>query len=243
MGYVNERRTPKIRQDLVDDYVRNLREKLVVLERLELGPATLERVRNEAHLLHGSGGLFGYPEISRAAARVEEAEPPQLPEAMRELLAVLALVVARGDPDKAPFASADGQPKETLAGARSATAILVDDDAEAAALVASVLEAAGVAVRRFASGEEFLAADATADVVLVDVDLGGGIDGFEVLARLRASARHATVPVVMVTAAGGDSAVLRAFALGADDHVPKPFSPPALVGCVRRLVERGAGRS
>jgi DNA-binding response OmpR family regulator len=66
-----------------------------------------------------------------------------------------------------------------------------------------------------------------------------GLDGFEVLDRLRKDARLAQTSIVMLTSMGQEADVVRGFGLGADDYVLKPFSPVELTARIRRLLLRG----
>ena len=72
------------------------------------------------------------------------------------------------------------------------------------------------------------------DAVLLDVMMPG-MDGLEVLRRLRAS--H-TLPVIMLTARGDEADRVVGLELGADDYIAKPFSPNELVARVRALLRR-----
>lgn len=73
------------------------------------------------------------------------------------------------------------------------------------------------------------------DVVVLDVMLPGK-DGFEVAAELRA--RQHYVPILMLTARGRPEDVLRGFAAGADDYLPKPFELAILIARVNGLLRR-----
>jgi DNA-binding response OmpR family regulator/serine/threonine protein kinase len=123
------------------------------------------------------------------------------------------------------------------ASARSAVGevLAVEDDDDAFALLEATLEPAGVSVRRASDGPAALAEVARHryDVVLLDVSLPG-LDGFEVLRRLRE--RGGAERVVMVTGHGDEADVARGFELGADDYVVKPFRRLELLARVRRLL-------
>ena len=73
------------------------------------------------------------------------------------------------------------------------------------------------------------------DAVILDVMLPGK-DGFEVVAALRAAGAY--VPVLMLTARGRPEDVLKGFASGADDYLPKPFELAILLARVRGLLRR-----
>jgi DNA-binding response OmpR family regulator len=70
---------------------------------------------------------------------------------------------------------------------------------------------------------------------VLDVNMPG-MDGYEVLAAIRAS--DMPVKVLLLTARQQENDVLRGFALGADDYVVKPFSPMELVARLKRLLGR-----
>jgi DNA-binding response OmpR family regulator len=67
-----------------------------------------------------------------------------------------------------------------------------------------------------------------------------GMDGFEVLEKLRAIPRFESVPIVMLTGLGGEADVIRGLKLGANDYMLKPFSPTELIARVTRLVYAGS---
>ena len=75
------------------------------------------------------------------------------------------------------------------------------------------------------------------DAVLLDV-LMPGLDGFAVCRAVREESR---VPVLFLTALGGEEDMLRGYALGADDYVTKPFSLAVLLAKTEALIRRGRG--
>ena len=72
------------------------------------------------------------------------------------------------------------------------------------------------------------------DLVVLDVMLPG-IDGFEILRRLR---QRSKVPVIMLTARGEDVDRIVGLELGADDYLPKPFNPRELAARIRAILRR-----
>ncbi len=116
--------------------------------------------------------------------------------------------------------------------------LLIDDDARLASLVIDHLAADGVVATHAGDGAAGLAAldGGTFDVVLLDVMMPG-IDGMEVLRRLRA--RH-KIPVIMLTARGDEGDRVRGLELGADDYVAKPFSSRELHARIKAVLRRAS---
>jgi DNA-binding response OmpR family regulator len=116
--------------------------------------------------------------------------------------------------------------------------LIVEDERHLADGLRFNLEAEGYDVSVVESGEaalELLAADASIDVVVLDVMLPG-IDGFVVASELRRLGRF--VPILMLTARGRAEDVLRGFEAGADDYLSKPFELSILLARVRGLLRR-----
>ncbi|MEX2049047.1 MAG: response regulator [Gemmatimonadota bacterium] len=123
---------------------------------------------------------------------------------------------------------------------RTARVIVAEDDEISATILLHRLHKEGLEVERFDNGQDaYQAALARRpDLVILDVKMPG-LDGFEVLERLRRSADFATTPIIMLTSMGKEADVVRGFRLGADDYILKPFSPTELSARVRRLLKRG----
>lgn len=87
-------------------------------------------------------------------------------------------------------------------------------------------------------GREALARlqDSDPDAVVLDAMMPVH-DGFEVLRRIRASADHAQIPVIMLTARRGEQDVVGALELGANDYLIKPFMPEELLARLARLLK------
>ena len=114
--------------------------------------------------------------------------------------------------------------------------LLVDDDTELASLLAEFLQREGFTVEAEHEGNRGLehALHPAVDLVVLDVMLPG-IDGFEILRRLRETSR---VPVLMLTARGEDVDRIVGLELGADDYLSKPFNPRELVARIRAILRR-----
>jgi two-component system, OmpR family, response regulator CpxR len=114
--------------------------------------------------------------------------------------------------------------------------LLVDDDAELCALLGEYLTREGFTVACEHEGHRGLekAVQPGTDLVVLDVMLPG-LDGFEILRRLREKSK---VPVMMLTARGEDVDRIVGLELGADDYLPKPFNPRELTARIRAILRR-----
>ncbi|MGA8051037.1 MAG: response regulator transcription factor [Burkholderiales bacterium] len=120
--------------------------------------------------------------------------------------------------------------------------LLVEDDASLAAGLSRALVNQGYEVAATGNGEEALGRISAERFDLMVLDIGlPGIDGFEVLKRMRA-AGHAQ-PVLILTARDAVDDRVRGLDLGADDYMPKPFALPELAARVRALGRRGRGQT
>jgi diguanylate cyclase len=104
-------------------------------------------------------------------------------------------------------------------------AIIADDEDLGRLLLAETATLSGLKPMTFDNGAAALQAALAQEVaiVLLDVDMPG-MDGYEVCRRLRAQARFATVPIVMVTGHEDSAAIGRAFDAGATDFISKPVN-------------------
>jgi two-component system, OmpR family, response regulator ResD len=114
--------------------------------------------------------------------------------------------------------------------------LVVEDDSTIAEVVTGYLVRAGHQVETVADGNTALerAGAAPPDLVVLDVMLPG-LDGIEVCRRLRARSQ---LPVVMLTALGGEVDRVLGLEVGADDYLTKPFSPRELVLRVQAVLRR-----
>src|SRR6476659_4846290 len=115
--------------------------------------------------------------------------------------------------------------------------LLVEDDDSIGRLVKSYLEQQdGWRVVWLRTGEEAVAELRRHPVRLIVLDVGlPGIDGFEVCRRVRG---QSNVPIVMLTARDEEPDRVVGVELGADDDVPKPFSPRELDARIRAILRR-----
>jgi PAS domain S-box-containing protein len=116
------------------------------------------------------------------------------------------------------------------------TILIVDDEPFGRKTLGALLNDPGYSLAFASNGSEALtkAIDLTPDLILLDVMMPD-MDGFEVCRRLRADARLAEVPVIMVTALDDRTSRLQGIEAGADDLVSKPFDPVELTTRVRTI--------
>jgi DNA-binding response OmpR family regulator len=117
--------------------------------------------------------------------------------------------------------------------------LVVEDEAHLAQGLRFNLEAEGYAAEVVGDGEaatdRLLEKKEKFDVVVLDIMLPGK-DGFDVVSELRAAKNY--VPVLMLTARGRPEDVLKGFASGADDYLPKPFDLSILLARLQGLLRR-----
>lgn len=148
------------------------------------------------------------------------------------------------------FESVDGEgstfwfelPGARVAGSdsRATRLLVVEDEPELRTLIADVLSEAGYAIDTVASGEAALAAVATNPpaAVVLNIHLAGDLDGWQVLAELKARPATARLPVVVATGLEGRR---QAAILGATDYLAKPFSAADLLGAIGRALYGRSG--
>ena len=119
------------------------------------------------------------------------------------------------------------------------TIFSVEDDVDISRLVRFQLESAGYGVRTFSSANGVIAEaeKQLPSLFLLDIMLPGG-DGLELCRRIRQTTSLAMVPVIFLTAKVSESDKIIGLELGADDYIPKPFSPRELVARVRAVLRR-----
>jgi len=121
-------------------------------------------------------------------------------------------------------------------GGSNGTVLLVEDEESIGALVRTYLGRDGYRVVWVRTGEEALAELVRHPVRIVVLDIGlPGMDGFEVCRQLRS---RSSVPILMLTARDEEPDRVAGLELGADDYVPKPFSPRELAARVKAILRR-----
>jgi two-component system OmpR family response regulator len=120
--------------------------------------------------------------------------------------------------------------------------LIVEDDSILGSGLVRILQAEGYAVDLMPRGEQAVQAAERERFDLVILDIGlPGIDGFEVLRRLREGAQR--MPVLVLTARDTVDDRVHGLDLGADDYLAKPFAMPELAARVRALIRRSQAQS
>jgi CheY-like chemotaxis protein len=154
------------------------------------------------------------------------------------------------DPDR--VSASFGEPRQAappldrVASLGGCRALVVDDEEDARALIATILTTAGAHVQTASSVREALQhLDASVpDVLLADIGMPGA-DGYDLIreVRRREAQTGQRLPAAAITAYAGNLDRERALAAGFDRHVPKPISPEAIVAAVRSLCSGAADAS
>lgn len=127
---------------------------------------------------------------------------------------------------------------------RNQTICIIDDEITLRDVVRRYLELDGFAVIEAETGGSGLSVlrEHHADLIVLDIMLPGGIDGFSVARAVRNSPEYVgfqgQVPIIMLTSRGNEVDRLTGFELGVDDYVVKPFSPRELVARVKAVLRR-----
>lgn len=124
--------------------------------------------------------------------------------------------------------------------------LLVEDEQDLLELLRYNLTREGFSVQTAMTGEDGLKKareiGRQLDLVLLDLMLPG-IDGLEVCRTLKGRDHTAAIPVIMLTAKGEESDIVKGLEYGADDYITKPFSPRVLLARINAVLRRSEGDS
>ncbi len=115
----------------------------------------------------------------------------------------------------------------------------VDDESSIRDLYVCAFESANIACRCFEGDKGLFDAlqEEIPDIILLDIMLDG-MDGFEILERLKNSPKYEEIPVVMVSAKGEEISKVKGLNMGADDYISKPFGIMELIARVKANVRK-----
>ncbi|MEI6376184.1 MAG: response regulator transcription factor [bacterium] len=119
------------------------------------------------------------------------------------------------------------------------TILVIEDEEDVSDLIRYHLKKAKLKVLASGDGAEGLqlAVEERPDAIILDIMLPR-LNGFEVTKKLRADARTAAIPLLILSAKGETDSRIKGLELGADDYLPKPFSPRELVLRIEALLRR-----
>ncbi len=117
--------------------------------------------------------------------------------------------------------------------------LIVEDDHDINELIRYNLEREGFEVLSLYDGEQVVDIVATRkpDLILLDLMLPGR-DGLDICRELKNELATKKIPIIMITAKGTESDVVVGLSLGADDYIPKPFSPQVLLAHIKAIFRR-----
>jgi DNA-binding response OmpR family regulator len=115
--------------------------------------------------------------------------------------------------------------------------LIIEDSDSIRQMIEALVSARGYQVDAVANGAKGieLAFEKAPDVILLDLNLGGKYDGFEVCARLRAEPLTHATPVIVISALSDEESKKKAHAAGCTAYYTKPFSPIALLKEIESL--------
>ena len=172
------------------------------------------------------------------AATVSAAADPFVQEALRWLPGTALDGAATGARPVPEEITLGANPSAQAGGALPARVLVADDNADMREYLARLLRTAGYEVNTVTDGRAALDAvrgDAP-DLVISDVMMPR-LDGLGLVAAMRADARTAAVPVLLLSARAGQEASIEGLRAGADDYLVKPFSAAELLARARASVE------
>ncbi|RJR31536.1 MAG: response regulator [Desulfobacteraceae bacterium] len=122
--------------------------------------------------------------------------------------------------------------------------LVVDDEEDLLELLRYDLTRAGFRVTCASTGEEALAlaSSEAPDLILLDLMLPG-LDGLQVMKRLKDNPETRLIPIAMLTARGEEADIVKGLEMGAEDYITKPFSKRVLAARLRALLRRGRAES
>jgi class 3 adenylate cyclase len=228
---LSDEETRRLRHDLrtplnqIIGYAELLVEEAAERGHLELA-GDLGKIVGAAHDLH-----------ARMEALLGGAAPAQrsdAPPASDVRISVVPATTSSLPPEEGDADELLSEPVEVDPLAPSASLLVVDDDARNREMLERRLARHGYRVTAAADGHAALEALAAQpfDLVLLDVIMPG-IDGVEVLSRIRVEHPASDLPVIMATARGSADAIVESLKLGANDHVTKPLNFPVVLARVR----------
>ena len=202
-------------EDYQKEYLNKLEPRIEALAAAEtaLTAGNMEAeasARRIAHTLRGSGGTFGFPEITRLAEAVEEAVPGDLQRSLTELIQYLRSL----KPDT---------------GTAADSILIIDDSEEMLLILGTILKRQNYQILQAesaAQAREILAGQQVA-LILLDLVLPD-TDGRNFLIELKEDLATTSIPVIVLSAKSSSQIKAECYALGAENYFEKPVDPALL---------------
>jgi len=155
---------------------------------------------------------------------------------MQKILGVKPRLSEEVGPEAAPSEPESGEEKEADAG-MPRTILIVNHDPGTVRVLRYFLEKEGYDVLASSNGPDGLqkAVEARPDAILLDILLPG-LDGYQVLGRLKKNPRTARIPVFVTSVLAQEADILKAIEGGASDYFTRPFSPHIIIAKIRRII-------
>jgi len=205
-----------------------------------------EKLTMDFHRLAGSGGTYGFAELSENAKELELSLGGQAPIACGPLSQAIAKFCRDGkaavrqkkisDTTASPAASGEATSTDT---ASLPLIVAVDDDPT----IRQAIDALLGAEARLLFGENTVEAETlmrthNPALVLMDDIMPNGLTGLKFLEKIKDDPTLSKIPLIMITASDGKDDVLRGLTAGACDYVTKPFNPEKLRETIRGRLTR-----
>lgn len=236
-------------------------ETLRVIDPEVASPAAVDMLRREAHTIKGAAGMVGMmhahklahalEDVCRAAQEDGGALGDELVEILARAAEALRAAIEGEELEEpaprrlhaVPSNGASHEPEPPEEAEAQTTVLVVDDSFTLRELQRRILEKAGYRVLLAEDGREgleTLQGSPEVELLVTDIDMPH-LDGFELVAAVRADNRFEELPVIIVTSRDADEDRRHGLALGADEYVVKgAFHEQVLVETVARLAPRAA---
>lgn len=222
-----------------------------LLDQMETGLASgdLPSVAMAAHSMRGSSGQVGAKRMEEISSTIEALSRAGAGSGLGDWIQELRMAYDRVRQDLEMVDFAQLPPAEAAVPVRSAPIprgndsnaeiLMAEDDPLIARFLGGSLTGAGFTVTHVGDGESALEAlkQQSYGCVILDLNMPK-LDGYGVVEAMRQQAKTQSTPVLILSLRSQENDIIRAFDLGADDYVSKPFSPLEVISRIRRLMVR-----
>ncbi|MCH7886469.1 MAG: response regulator [Candidatus Marinimicrobia bacterium] len=185
-----------------------------------LGEVAREAIRRISHSLSGSGGTYGFPEISEAAAIVEESSESNIAKSLEALIQILKRIISEHQTSPTKI-------------------LLIDDDPDIQLIVYHAFKGErDIELTTVSSGKEAISALSveSPDVILTDQMLED-IKGDELLKMIKSNPESGDIPIIFLTSKNRSEHIKHFMHIGAKGVITKPFDPVNLYSQIKRILD------